>query len=118
MKNEKLEILKRFIGYPTINRLFEIENYEISDFVLSGVIYILERKLNCKNIDSTRRKFWGRMTNEFMFEVFLKFEKTTDVVEYNEESDFVTIALLTEEISVFSTKVIYLKMNKSAIPNV
>ena len=41
MTEQEHKKVLRLINYPTINRFFEWEDYDINDFVLKGVIHIV-----------------------------------------------------------------------------
>lgn len=101
-----------FVGYKTINRLFELENFIINDLVTGGINYILRNKLNLENGDSNRETLLQNGTNELMIKIKVVFEHTPEIVDYVDLGDFVRIKLLTQEISVYSTKVVYLEINK------
>lgn len=108
-----------FVRYKTMNHLLELENFKINDLVMGGIHYILKHlKFEYQYLvtgDSEKRTLLSPYDNELMIEIKVVFEHTPEIVDYVDLGDFVRIKLLTQEISVFSTKVVYLEINKKLL---
>jgi hypothetical protein len=107
----KTDILKH-IGYPTIQRLFELENYKVNDMVISGVTYIIEHGLNLRPLDTTGRVLY-KFPNHIPYAIIeYKIDDTKKIKEFEDDGTYVRVPVVKEEINVYSTKVIYVKILK------
>lgn len=107
------EILK-FINYPTIKRLFEIEGLELTPFVLGGVAYIIKHTLNltdCGN-NTLSDKEGNSMIKYYTTFEFVKDRKVENIVDLG---DVIKVKVLESRISVASAKVLYIEINKKLI---
>ena len=114
MKPKYEQALKSFpIG--TINRLYELEKFEFTDFFYGGVRRFLMsnfRNLRILTGGSSELRL-GDFGYNLALRMYLKFEKTTDIVDYEEiENDFVKLKLFSKKINVFSSRVIYVEILK------
>lgn len=111
------EDILRYIGYPTINRLFELEHSELSDFVERGVAYIISGKLNLKCLTSTGLVFSKIGDNETVVKLYSKFEyiKDKEVENIIDLGDFIKVKLLEQRINVSSSKILYVEISKKLI---
>lgn len=104
-----------YVGFGTLNRFFELENYELTDFVVKGVIHMIHNYTLLKNIDSTGRRLCNP-ENELMIELYTDFvanEDVIDCVELNE--DFYKVVLLTQQMNMITKKVLYMNINKKLL---
>lgn len=111
------EEILRFIGYPTINRFFELEKYELTDFVERGVAHIISGKLNLRPLDSTGFKFSKVDSRETVVKLYSKIEyiKDKDIEKLVDLGDFIKIKLLEHQINVSSSKFLYVEISKKFI---
>lgn len=115
MEHNLINMWKKAVGFGTLNRFFELENYELTDFVVKGVVHMIRNYTLLKNIDSTGRRLCNHQ-NELMIEIYTDFvpnEKVIDCVELNK--DFYKIVLLTQQINVITKKVLYMNINKNLL---
>lgn len=115
MKNDYNKLLN-LINYPTIYRLYELENHELTDFVIRGIKYIIENKLNLRALDSDYKTYAQKYTgnNNCLVEYNVVFEyiKEKPITLLSETKDTVTIAVIEQQINVSTSKVLYLELNK------
>lgn len=111
------EEILRYIGYPTINRFFELENYELTDFVEGGVAHIVGHGLNLRSITSTGRIFSKVDDRETVVKLYSKFEyiKDNEVENIVDLGDFIKVKLLEQRINVSSSKILYVEISKKFI---
>jgi hypothetical protein len=115
MEHNIINQIHRHIGFGTLNRFFELENYEITDFVINGVCYMIRNYTGFKSIDSTGKRLCNYQ-DELMIELYTEFvgnEKIIDCTELN--SDFYKVKLLSQPINVSTTKVIFMNFNKKLL---
>lgn len=105
------------LGYSTILRLFELENYEINEMVYNGVCHIIQNHLNLRRLSSQKNPFQlCDITHDLTIEISKTIEKTSDIIDYqNLNDEFIKLKLLSKEINVYSSNVIYIKMNKKLL---
>ena len=111
------EILK-FIGFPTINRFYELENCEFTDFVIKGIAHIVKGTLNLKILDSTGRIFSKRYDDEAIVKLYTKIEyiKDNDKIENIVDlGDFIRVKVLQHNINVSSARVLYVDLKTKLI---
>lgn len=110
------EILK-FICYPTVNRLFELEGSELTDFVIRGAAHIVSHGLNLRGIDSTGLNFSKVDDRESVVKLYSKFEfvKDKDIEDIVDLGDFIKVKVIEQRMNISTSKVLYVEISKKLI---
>jgi hypothetical protein len=109
-----------YIGYPTMERLFEMENEVISNFFLNGIAFCISGFCNLKYIDSTRRNLAHRLTNETVIRIEDELSYVEDLeslkkIDITEVDGFYKLRLFRQIISVGRVHLVYLYIKKDVI---
>jgi len=102
------------VKYQTLNELFELEYSELSDFVVSGMKYIIQHSLNLKKLDSNAETYSERDSYDRVVKIYAKFVYVKDnpVEDFVELDDVIKFKIFEWKMNVSTSKVLFVEINK------
>lgn len=108
-----------YVGFSTMDRLFELEGERITNFFINGLAFCIAHYCDLKYIDSTRRNFANK-TNKTVIRIedelsYLEDLESLKKIEVTEVNGFYKVRLFHQIISMGQVHLVYLYIKKTLI---